>query len=61
MIMTQKAWITMFVVVWLEEKIIAEKEVWELVVEKARGWLMVQVGMGTDALEEKVRFIVNRK
>ncbi|KAL8733083.1 MAG: hypothetical protein Q9181_003704 [Wetmoreana brouardii] len=35
----EKEWITMLVIKWLEVKMADEKEVWELVVEKARAWL----------------------
>lgn len=46
-----KEWITMLVIKWLETKMVGEEDVWELVVEKARGWLEVQY-MGE---EEMVR------
>lgn len=36
---------TMCVVVWLEEKMRSEEEVWELVVEKARAWVVETVGV----------------
>ncbi|MCJ1472234.1 hypothetical protein MMC13_000881 [Lambiella insularis] len=35
---------TMCVVVWLEEKMKSEEGVWELVVEKARAWVLEMVG-----------------
>ncbi|KAL8900360.1 MAG: hypothetical protein Q9207_005730 [Kuettlingeria erythrocarpa] len=38
-----KEWVTMLVVRWLEVRMKAEAEVWELVVEKARTWLEGQV------------------
>ncbi|KAI4142080.1 MAG: hypothetical protein L6R39_005086 [Caloplaca ligustica] len=38
-----KEWVTMLVVRWLEVKMKGEKDVWELVVEKARGWLEAQI------------------
>ncbi|KAL8920273.1 MAG: hypothetical protein Q9208_006341 [Pyrenodesmia sp. 3 TL-2023] len=49
-----KEWVTMLVVKWLEVRMKAEGEVWELVVEKARGWLEGQV-MGEGEMERLER------
>lgn len=57
-----KEWVTMLVVRWLEVRMKAEGEVWELVVEKARGWLEGQVmGEGEmERLEREVDGVVSR-
>lgn len=49
-----KEWVTMLVVRWLEVRMKAEAEVWELVVEKARTWLEGQV-MGEGEMERLKR------
>lgn len=51
-----KEWITLFVVLWLEKEMGAEKEVWKMVVEKAREWVVGSVGSEHVArmLEERV-------
>ena len=46
-----KVWMTLLIVVFLETKMEAQKGVWELVVEKARGWVVEQLG-GMEAVEE---------
>ena len=50
-----KEWVTTLVIRWLEDKMQGEKDVWELVVEKARAWLQGQ-GMeeGMKRLEMEV-------
>ncbi|KAL8698188.1 MAG: hypothetical protein Q9201_006712 [Fulgogasparrea decipioides] len=45
--MKEKEWVTVLVIKWLETKMASEKEVWELVVEKARAWLAGRM-MGTE-------------
>ncbi|MCJ1253321.1 hypothetical protein MMC24_001132 [Lignoscripta atroalba] len=52
----RKMWATMLVVVWLEEMMRAEEGVWDLVVEKARGWLDGKSGFGN--LETEARSAV---
>lgn len=42
---------TLLVVVFLEQKMAGEKDVWELVVEKARAWLQ-NANIGADAMEK---------
>lgn len=49
-----KEWVTLLVVRWLEVRMKAEAEVWELVVEKARAWLGAQV-MGSGEMERLER------
>lgn len=44
-------WITLFVVLWLERDMGREKGVWELVVEKARKWVVESVGSESAAKE----------
>lgn len=46
-----KEWITTLVVRWLEVKMVAEEDVWELVVEKASAWLEGQI-MGEGEMEK---------
>ena len=43
---------TVYVVVFLEQKMKSEEGVWELVVEKARGWLATAVTIGQDKRQE---------
>ncbi|KAL8940086.1 MAG: hypothetical protein Q9216_002995 [Gyalolechia sp. 2 TL-2023] len=52
-----KEWITMLVVRWLEVKMVAEADVWELVVEKAKAWLEGQV-MGEGEMEKLEREVM---
>ncbi|KAL8744404.1 MAG: hypothetical protein Q9184_008001 [Pyrenodesmia sp. 2 TL-2023] len=49
-----REWVTTLVVRWLEVRMKAEGEVWELVVEKARGWLEGQI-MGDGEMERLER------
>jgi hypothetical protein len=49
----QKAWVTMLVVCFLEQRMGSEEGTWELVVEKARGWLAGNVLTGLQHLEEE--------
>ncbi|KAL8769312.1 MAG: hypothetical protein Q9209_004694 [Squamulea sp. 1 TL-2023] len=46
-----KVWTTVLVMKWLDIRMTAEKDVWELVVEKAKSWLEDQ-GLGTEKLVE---------
>ena len=45
-----KVWTTVVVVVFLEEKVQTERDVWDLVVEKARDWLAKQEGFDMEVL-----------
>ncbi|KAL8838521.1 MAG: hypothetical protein Q9170_002101 [Blastenia crenularia] len=56
-----KRWVTVLVVKWLEVKMMAEKEVWDLVVDKAKAWLAGQVmGEGEmEKLEKAIMEIIN--
>jgi Vault protein inter-alpha-trypsin domain/von Willebrand factor type A domain len=49
----QKAWVTMLVVCFLEQRMGSEEGTWELVVEKARGWLASNVLTGLQHLEKE--------
>ena len=40
-----KAWVTLLVIVFLEKKMVAEKDVWDFIVEKARDWLAALDGI----------------
>ena len=52
-----KEWVTVLVLKWLDTKMAAEKDVWELVAEKAKGWLEGQ-GLGVEKLMEIEREVV---
>ncbi|KAL8777663.1 MAG: hypothetical protein Q9213_007762 [Squamulea squamosa] len=52
-----KVWTTVLVMKWLDTKMTAEKDVWELVVEKAKSWLEDQ-GLGTEKLVEIEKEVV---
>lgn len=52
-----KEWVTVLVMKWLDVKVAAEKDVWELVAEKAKSWLVSQ-GLGVDKLMEIEREVV---
>ena len=43
-----RLWATMLAVVFLERKMAAEKEMWEMVGEKARGWLSGSMGLESE-------------
>ncbi|KAL9614680.1 MAG: hypothetical protein Q9204_008820, partial [Flavoplaca sp. TL-2023a] len=49
-------WVTVLVLKWLDVKMVAEKDVWELVAEKAKSWLEGSgLGMGElKRIEEEV-------
>lgn len=51
-----KEWVTVLVMKWLDVKMAAEKEVWELVADKAKGWLEGRAG--TDRLMEIEKEVV---
>jgi hypothetical protein len=53
-----KVWTTVVVVVVLEEKMQTGRDVWDLVVEKARGWLAGQEGFDLEALMKDALEIV---
>ncbi|KAL8911577.1 MAG: hypothetical protein Q9171_003291 [Xanthocarpia ochracea] len=46
-----KEWVTVLVMKWLDVKMSSQKDVWELVAEKAKGWLERQ-GLDVDRLRE---------
>ncbi|CAO1604662.1 hypothetical protein XANCAGTX0491_008205 [Xanthoria calcicola] len=52
-----KEWVTVLVLKWLDTKMAAEKDVWELVADKAKGWLE-GLGLGVDRLMEIEREVV---
>ncbi|KAL9001292.1 MAG: hypothetical protein Q9169_000183 [Polycauliona sp. 2 TL-2023] len=52
-----KEWITVLVMKWLDLKMAAEKDVWELVVEKAKSWLE-GMGLGADELAKVEKEVV---
>jgi len=54
--------VTLFVVCWLEKEMAAEKEVWDLVVEKAREWVVENCGKDQvlGELEERVKATLKR-
>ncbi|TVY80474.1 von Willebrand factor A domain-containing protein 5A [Lachnellula suecica] len=54
----RKAWVTLLVVAFLEQKMVAEEGTWALVVEKARGWLEALGVLDLEDLEkEAVEFV----
>ena len=60
---TDEKTMTMLVIAFLEEKMFSEKDVWELVVEKARDWLQ-NLGLGREQLmrmEDEARRLVIRE
>ncbi|PQE30133.1 von Willebrand domain-containing protein [Rutstroemia sp. NJR-2017a WRK4] len=54
----KKSWVTMVVVCFLEEKMAAEKDTWELVVTKARTWLEQTLGTAFGGMEDKAKMLV---
>lgn len=52
-----KEWVTVLVMKWLDVKMAVEKDVWELVAEKAKSWLEGQ-GLGVNKLMEIEREVV---
>ena len=53
-------WVTMVVMVFLTEKCQEEREVWELVVEKARKWLKNSCIVSIDGLKQKASDFVQK-
>ncbi|PQE25051.1 hypothetical protein CJF31_00005892 [Rutstroemia sp. NJR-2017a BVV2] len=54
----KKSWVTMIVVCFLEDKMAAEKDTWELVVAKARAWLEQTLGTTFSGMEIKGKMVV---
>jgi hypothetical protein len=54
----RKSWVTMIVVCFLEEKMAAERDTWELVVAKARTWLEQTLGTTLSDMENKAKMVV---
>ncbi|TAQ88134.1 hypothetical protein B7494_g3537 [Chlorociboria aeruginascens] len=58
-VLEKRALTTLMVVLWLELAMSADKDTWELVVEKARAWLETNMGKEElEELEESVRDVV---
>ena len=49
----QDRWLTAFIIAFIEHRFAAEKDTWELIVEKSRDWL------SDDHLVEEARKIIN--
>ncbi|KAL8926336.1 MAG: hypothetical protein Q9172_001845 [Xanthocarpia lactea] len=52
-----KEWVTVLVMKWLDVKMSSQKDVWELVAEKAKGWLE-GLGLDVDRLREIEKEVV---
>ncbi|KAJ8069031.1 hypothetical protein OCU04_002705 [Sclerotinia nivalis] len=59
--MSEEAWITIFIVTLLEEKVPEEEDVWGLVVEKARKYLRTNLGTEDPHLAEEIARLVIEK
>ncbi|RDL38783.1 uncharacterized protein BP5553_03123 [Venustampulla echinocandica] len=53
-------WVTVVMVCYLEKKLADEKDTWELVVEKARAWLVDTVTIDLEGLEKEAAKLVDR-
>ena len=49
----QERWLTAFIIAFIEQSFAAEKDTWELIVEKSREWLR------DDALVEEAKKMIN--
>ena len=52
------AWITAFVVAFIEEKFVADKDSWEMIVDKARAWLKASGHDANKLVQEAKIFIL---